>query len=82
MSNGGAVVSEVESLRAELAALKASHEALEGRVLELEAGLDQERRLHRRVAELTDLVQQTLLPAPQRNDKAIARHLERYTSQL
>ncbi len=83
MSDGGAVVSETEQqLRQRLDELVAAHEQLQARVAELESGLDQERRLHRRVAELTDLVQETLLPAPQRNDRKIGKLLKQYSNQL
>lgn len=71
-----------DDLRARLAELTAAHEALQARVAELEAGLEQERRLHRRIAELTDLVQEVLLPTPGRDDKTLASRLAQYTSRL
>ena len=76
------VMDEAAELRAEIDALKQGHARLRERVAELESGLDQERRLHRRVAELTDLVQETLLPAPRRDDAKIAELLHRYSSQM
>jgi serine phosphatase RsbU (regulator of sigma subunit) len=83
VSDGGAVVSETEQqLRQRLDELVAAHEQLQARVAELESGLDQERRLHRRVAELTDLVQEALLPAPQRSERKIGKLLKQYSNQL
>lgn len=61
-----------------VSALEDENRALRARVEELEAGLAQERALHRRVAELTDLVQEVLLPAPQRNEGRVSRLLTQY----
>ena len=72
-------LSEVDDgLVDEVADLRRLNEQLGQRVAELEEGLAQERRLHRRVAELTDLVQEVLLPAPRRNDGRIAALLKQY----
>ncbi len=76
------VKTEADELRDEIDRLKKGQARLRERVAELEAGLDQERRLHRRVAELTDLVQETLLPAPKRNDTKIAKLLSEYSRQM
>ena len=66
---------ETEELRQELAKLRS-------RLAVLEAGLEQERRLHRRVAELTDLVAQLLLPATRRNEERLTELLDQYSQQL
>ena len=68
-------VSDRDALQAEVGELRR-------RVAALESALEHERRLHRRVAELTDLVQEVLLPAPRRNDKRIAALLRDYQSTL
>jgi tetrahydromethanopterin S-methyltransferase subunit G len=59
-------------------ALRGRVDELEKRVLELEADLAQERRLQRRVAELTDIVAALLLPADQRDDDDVQARLEDY----
>lgn len=62
--------------------LKAANETLEERVARLEEQLAQERRLQRRVAELTDIVMQVLLPADQRDDAEVKERLDRYAQGL
>ena len=62
--------------------LKESNDTLLKRVALLEAQLAQERRLQRRVAELTDIVMQTLLPAEQRDDAELHERLDRYARGL
>jgi hypothetical protein len=57
-------------------------EQLEQRVLELEADLAQERRLQRRVAELTDIVAALLLPGDQRDEDALQARLEDYAREV
>jgi hypothetical protein len=56
--------------------------ALQERVQNLEAEMQECRRLNRRIAELTDLVAHTLLPASERDDERLAALLERYRQQL
>lgn len=75
-------VSDKDVLHAEIQELRQMTEELRRRLAALESGLEQERRLHRRIAELTDLVQEVLLPAPRRNDKRIATLLRDYQSAL
>jgi hypothetical protein len=62
--------------------LSARVEQLEQRVLELEADLAQERRLQRRVAELTDIVAALLLPGDQRDEDALQARLEDYAREV
>jgi chaperonin cofactor prefoldin len=62
--------------------LRARVEQLEQRVHELEGDLAQERRLQRRVAELTDIVAALLLPAGQRDEEALQARLEDYAREV
>lgn len=52
--------------------------SLEARVRELEAAVEENRRLNVRVAELTDLVAETLLPPEHRDDARLRDALERF----
>lgn len=56
--------------------------ALEARLDELADEVQECRRLHLRVAELTDIVQELLLPAARRDQEKLEILLERYSSQL
>lgn len=51
---------------------------LEARVAELEAELQECRQVNLRVAELTDVLTELLLPAVQRDEARLAEALERY----
>lgn len=55
---------------------------LEARVDELEAEIRECRRHQLRLAELTDVVQELLLPVSQRNQAAVDEVLARYSEQL
>lgn len=55
---------------------------LEARITELEAEVQECRQLNLRLAELTDVVQELLLPVAQRDDDRIAELMERYTDRL
>jgi hypothetical protein len=55
---------------------------LRRRVAELEAEMQESRRLNRRLAELMDIVQELLVPIAQRDEKKINEYLERYSSSL
>ncbi|MBD8870255.1 DUF6752 domain-containing protein [Nocardioides donggukensis] len=55
---------------------------LEERVSELEAEVQECRQLNLRLAELTDLVQELLLPVAQRDEARVAELTERYTTEL
>lgn len=52
--------------------------ALQRRVEVLEAEVQECRRLNIRLAELTDVIEQLLLPIAQRDDQAIAAAVEKY----
>lgn len=65
-----------------LGELQADMATLSRRVAQLEAELAQERRLQRRVAELTDVVQQLLLPRDGVDDAELRRRLEVYAEEI
>jgi alpha-D-ribose 1-methylphosphonate 5-triphosphate diphosphatase PhnM len=52
------------------------------RLQQLEAELQENRRLNRRLAELTDLVTELLVPLARHDDAATQEVLERYRSSL
>ncbi len=54
--------------------------ALRKRVAALESEVQESRRLNRRVAELTDVVQELLLPVAQRDKETLRERLEKYSS--
>lgn len=56
--------------------------ALHARVEELEAGLQEQRQLSRRVAELTDLVTELLVPLSRRDDEEVDVLLRRYRDSI
>lgn len=60
------------------------HELLEltARVRDLEDQVQECRRHHHRLAELTDVVQELLVPISQRDQESVEEILERYTDQL
>jgi hypothetical protein len=55
---------------------------LRRRVEELEDEMQEARRLNRRLAELTDVVQELLLPIAQRDEAKINEYLDRYSASL
>lgn len=55
---------------------------LTARVEELEAEVQECRQLNLRLAELTDLVQELLLPVAQRDEEKLAALVAKYTDQL
>jgi hypothetical protein len=56
--------------------------ALERRVTELEAEVQECRQLNLRLAELTDVVQELLLPVAQRDEAKVAEVMDRYAKGL
>lgn len=56
--------------------------ALHARVRVLELEVQESRQLNRRIAELSDVVTELLLPLEQRNPTAALVHLEHYRSRL
>jgi len=55
---------------------------LRRRVTELENEMQEARRLNRRLAELTDLVQELLVPVAQRDEEKVREYLDRYSASL
>lgn len=55
---------------------------LTARVVELEAEVQENRQLNMRLAELTDVVQELLLPVAQRDQKRLDEILTRYAQAL
>lgn len=56
--------------------------ALEQRLAEVESELQEDRRLHMRLAELTDIVQELLVPMAQQDQDLLAERLKRYSASL
>jgi hypothetical protein len=65
-----------------IAALNRTQQALQARVRELEAELQLERRVSKRVAELTELVGMVLVPVANRDDDELRRRLDEYAAQI
>ena len=55
---------------------------LKERVAELESEMQETRRLNLRVAEITDIVQELLIPIAQRDEDELRKRLERYSASL
>lgn len=68
-------ISEVPALRRQVRELRR-------RVATLETEVQEQRRLNRRVAELTDVIEQVLLPAADRDDERLREALEKYAGSL
>jgi signal transduction histidine kinase len=62
--------------------LHAQVRTLSQRVSELESEMQEARRLNTRIAELTDVVAEVLLPVDQRDEAAVRAALSRYTDTL
>jgi hypothetical protein len=75
MGRMSALFGRRNDLTAEVAALRAE-------VASLAAELDECRRQHQRLAQLTDVVQELLLPAAVRDDAKLAALLEEYGDDL
>lgn len=75
LSKGRARLKEAGGVRVDMVKLAA-------RVTELEAEVQECRQLNLRLAELTDIVQELLLPASQRDQDKVNELLKRYASEL
>ncbi|WP_239460132.1 DUF6752 domain-containing protein [Nocardioides daejeonensis] len=75
VAKGRAKVRQAGGVRVDMVRLAA-------RVAELEAEVQECRQLNLRLAELTDLVQELLLPVAQRDEEKLAELVDRYSSQL
>lgn len=71
---------ELSSLRP--GSSRATVERLERRVRDLEADVAEMRRHNLRLAELTDLVQELLVPMASRDEAAVQRALERFQDSI
>ncbi|MDZ5621223.1 DUF6752 domain-containing protein [Nocardioides bizhenqiangii] len=56
--------------------------AIEQRLAEVESELQEGRRLNMRLAELTDIVQELLVPVAQQDQELLADRLKRYSASL
>ncbi len=63
-------------------ALRRSGGALEKRLAEVELELQESRRLNMRLAELTDIVQELLVPMAQQDQELLDDRLKRYSASL
>lgn len=59
-----------------------SNVSLERRVSELEAEIQESRRLNRRVAELLDIVEELLVPLSLRDEEKVRAYLDKHSSSL
>ena len=75
LSRGVAKVRDAGGARVDMVKLAA-------RVKELEVEVQECRQLNLRLAELTDVVQELLLPVAQRDEARVAEVMERYTKNL
>lgn len=55
---------------------------LRRRMAEVEREIQESRRLNRRLAELTDVVQELLVPVAQRDEAKVREYLDRYSASL
>lgn len=56
--------------------------SLRGRVLRLEKELEADRQLHRKIAELSDVVAELLIPIQDRDDARVAEVLAQYRKSI
>lgn len=76
------VRARVRETRAYNETLRARVAALEARVEELDAELMESRQLNRRIAELTDVVVELLVPLQDRDEEKVNRTLAGYRANL
>lgn len=70
---------QVGELKAELQRTEHRVDALEDEIQEARSEIQEARRMNRRLAEVTDVVEETLLPAANRDDERVKDALQRYT---
>ncbi len=75
------VAMKASSLRRRLARTPTGRN-LESRVAELERALQEQRQLSMRVAQLTDIVQELLIPVVDRDEERLHRLLKEYAASL
>lgn len=75
-------VEDLGNLRLAVRDVRRQVNRLRARVVELENEVQENRRLNRRLAELTDVVQELLVPIAQRDEKRIQELLDKYSETL
>jgi len=65
-------------IRDKVRGTKAFDRSLRGRVAALEAELEADRQLHRKIAELSDVVAELLVPMQDRDEKQVRELLSQY----
>jgi predicted RNase H-like nuclease (RuvC/YqgF family) len=73
---------DVARLTDEVADLRQQVTRQRRRIEELEQEVTEARRLNRRIAELTDVVQELLVPLADRDDERLRERLDRYADTL
>ena len=73
-----ASLSELPALRQEVGQLRGDLDAARKRIATLEGEMQEARRLNRRVAEVTDVVQEVLIPAADRDEERLRERLDDY----
>jgi len=69
-------------MREDLTLAQRHIKGLRSRIVALEDEIQQSRQLNRRLAELTDIVQELLIPISQRDEEKVREQLERYSGSL
>ncbi|HEY0889438.1 MAG TPA: DUF6752 domain-containing protein [Nocardioides sp.] len=82
MAKGGKPKAFARKVRDKVRGSKAFEGSLRGRVLELERQLEADRQLHRKVAELSDVVAELLIPIQDRDDERVAEVLAQYRKSI
>lgn len=77
-----ASISDVPAVRQELNRARADNRRLRQRIASLETEIQETRRLNYRVAEVTDIVEQVLLPAADDTTDPMQPRLEKYANSL
>lgn len=80
--SGGRIRTALTTFRSSRYASKREVEQLRAAVEELEEEMQEARRLNLRLAEITDIVQELLLPTSQRDEERLRERLETYATSL
>ena len=80
--SGGRMRTALTRFRSSGHATRREVEELRAAVEELDEEIQEARRLNRRLAEITDIVQELLLPASQRDEERLRERLETYATSL
>lgn len=78
----GRTASRHTTMREDLTVAQRHIKRLRARIVVLEDEIQESRQLNRRLAELTDIVQELLIPISQRDEEKVREHLERYSGSL